>query len=191
MNRNSYSAIWTLRRWIKRLAGCLRMGLSATNEHAGLCMGIHRRNARYSAKSGVRCRRYAHRQVPVRATRSVSWIRSAEHGFGRPVAAASTGKFLAEDLVHDLRASGKCWHDLVSVDQLGRGGLVVPREQRYRFHRHAMRGQQRYERMSQLPRHPRAAKPGGLGDLAKLPPDVVIIKRRADCGREDQVVVLP
>ena len=84
------------------------------------------------------------------------------------------GKFLAEDLVHDLRASGKGWHDVVPVDQLGRSGLVVSSEQRYRLHRHTMRRQQRYERMPQLPWHPRAAKPGGLGDLAKLPPDQII-----------------
>jgi hypothetical protein len=35
------SAIWPLRRWIKRLAGCLRMELLTTNDHADLRMGMH------------------------------------------------------------------------------------------------------------------------------------------------------
>jgi len=30
-----------LRRWTKQLAGCLRMGLLTTNEHADLCMGMY------------------------------------------------------------------------------------------------------------------------------------------------------
>ena len=59
----------------------------------------------------------------------------------------SAGNLLAEDLVHDLRASGKGGHDLVPVDQLGRGGLIVPGEQRDCFHRHAMRGQQGHKRV--------------------------------------------
>ena len=71
--------------------------------------------------------------------RSSRWF-----GFGR---GHQLGKLLAEDLVHDFCASGECWHDLVPVDQLGRGGLIVSREQRDCFHRHAMRGQQRYERV--------------------------------------------
>src|SRR5215469_10187003 len=36
--RGTYSAIWPLRRWIKRSAGCLQMGLLTTNEHADLCI---------------------------------------------------------------------------------------------------------------------------------------------------------
>ena len=38
-----------LRRWIKRLVGCLRMGLMTTNEHADQRIGMQRRNTRYSA----------------------------------------------------------------------------------------------------------------------------------------------
>jgi hypothetical protein len=40
-SRHSYSAIWPLRRWIKRLAGCLRMELLKTNDHADLHMRMH------------------------------------------------------------------------------------------------------------------------------------------------------
>ena len=47
------SAIWPLRRWIKRLARCLRMALLATNDHADLRMRMQRRNARYSATAGA------------------------------------------------------------------------------------------------------------------------------------------
>jgi len=39
--RHSYSAIWPPRRWIKRLAGSLRMELLTTNDHADLRMGMH------------------------------------------------------------------------------------------------------------------------------------------------------
>jgi hypothetical protein len=50
---SAYSAIWPLRRWIKRLVGCLRMALLATNDHADLRMRMQRRNARYSADERV------------------------------------------------------------------------------------------------------------------------------------------
>jgi hypothetical protein len=43
------------------------------------------------------------------------------------------GNLLSEDLVHDLRASGQGRHDLVSVDQLGGGGLIMSSEQRDGF----------------------------------------------------------
>ena len=101
------------------------------------------------------------------------------------------GSLLMEDLVHDLGAPSKDRHDLMPVDQFGCGRLVVAGEQRDCFDRHAMRGQQRDERMPQLPWHSGVAKPGGLGDLAELPADVVVVKGRADGGGEDQVVVLP
>ena len=89
-------------------------------------------NALISAESRVRhCR--------VRASALSGWcpsqeqcfaIRSAEVGRGR-LGRRQPDSLLMEDLVHDLRASGKGWHDLVPVDQLGGGGLVVAGEQRY------------------------------------------------------------
>jgi hypothetical protein len=66
------------------------------------------------------------------------------HGLIRPsvdlgrLGRCQLGKLLAEDLVHHLSASGKGGHDLMPVDQLCRGGLVVPGEQRDRLDRHAM-----------------------------------------------------
>lgn len=48
----------------------------------------------------------------------------------------------SEDLIHDLCASGERRDDLVSVDQFGCRGLVVPGQQRDRLDGHAMRGQQ-------------------------------------------------
>lgn len=87
-----------------------------------------------------------HRRVTVAVRRSALWIRSAEVDYGR-LGRRRLGSLLTEDLVHDLGASSKGRHDLMPVDQLGRGCLVVSGEQRDRFDRHAMSGQQRYERM--------------------------------------------
>jgi hypothetical protein len=91
---------------------------------------------------------------------------------------------LAEDLVHHLGASSKSRHDLMPVYQLCRSGLVVTGEQRDCFDRHAMSGQQRYKRMSQLAGDPCAAQPRSLGDLTELPADIVIIEWRPDGGAE-------
>ncbi len=47
-------------------------------------------------------------------------------------------KFLAEDLVHHLGAPSKGRHDLMPVNEFGRGGLVVPGQQGDRLDRDAM-----------------------------------------------------
>lgn len=88
----------------------------------------------------VHCRRSAHRRVAVAVRSSASWIRSAEVDRER-LGGGQPGSLLAEDLIHHLGAPSKGRHDLISVDQLCRGGLIVPGEQRDRFDRHAMRGQ--------------------------------------------------
>ena len=72
----------------------------------------------------------------------------------------------------ELGALGQSRHDLMPVEQLGRGGLVVPGQQRDRLHRHAMSRQQRQERVPKLPRHPRVTQPSRLGDHPELPPHV-------------------
>ena len=46
-------------------------------------------------------------------------------------------------------------------------------------------------RYAAVPVAPRGAQSGGLGDLAELPPDVVIVEWCTDGGGEYQVVVLP
>src|SRR5215467_9274394 len=98
---------------------------------------------------------------------------------------------LAEDQVHHLGASSKGGHDLMPVNQFCRSGLVVTGQQRDCFGRHAMSGQQRYERMPQLAGNPCAAQPRSLGDLTELSADIVIIEWRPDGGAEDQAAVLP
>jgi hypothetical protein len=101
-------------------------------EYAKLCMSMRLGNVRYSAESGVRrCR--------VRASALSGWcpsqeqcfaIRSAEVDRGR-LGRRQPGSLLTEDLVHDLSAPSKGRHDLVPVDQLGCGRLVVVGKQRY------------------------------------------------------------
>jgi hypothetical protein len=98
---------------------------------------------------------------------------------------------LAEDLFHNLGAASEGGHDLMPVDHLCSGGLVVPGQERDRLHRHTISGQERHGSVPQFPWHPYAAESGGFSDLAELPADIVVIERSADGGGEDQVVVLP
>jgi len=49
---SSDSATWPLRRWIKQLAGCLRMGLLTTNDHACSRMNMRKSNTLNSACAG-------------------------------------------------------------------------------------------------------------------------------------------
>jgi hypothetical protein len=85
------------------------------------------------------------------------------------------GQSLAEDLLHDLRASGKGSQDLVPVDQLGRGGLVVSSQQRYRFPpAHHAQTTATIRTYAAAPVAPTRCQPGRPGDLAKLPPDQFI-----------------
>jgi hypothetical protein len=57
-----------------------------------------------------------------------------------PVALANArlADLLAENLVHDFGAPCEGGHDLVPVDHLCGGGVVVPGQQRDRLYRHAI-----------------------------------------------------
>jgi hypothetical protein len=94
-------------------------------------------------------------------------------------------QWLTEDHVPYLCALGQRRPDLVAVDRFCGRRTIVPSQQRDTLHGNAVRGQDRHEGVSHLPRHPVLAEACHLGDQAECADHVVRLQWRADRGRED------
>ncbi len=100
-------------------------------------------------------------------------------------------QLLTENLVHHFCALGERGSDLVAIDRLGRGGAIVPGQQRDALHRDAVRGQDRDEGVPHLPGHPVLAEPCLLREGPERADHVIRGQGRTDRGGEDQAVILP
>ena len=96
-----------------------------------------------------------------------------------------------EDSVHYLGAGRDHRAQFVAVDQLGRAGLLVAGEAGDLLDWDAACRHDADEGVAQFPGNPVVAEARGLGDLAELTPDVVLVQHGADRRGEHQAGVLP